>query len=727
MQAFSGSNTPIALSGGVDPNSAGWNAGEQHGDLSSLWRTLMRRRSVVFRVFAVFVALMLIGTLLWPKSYTTTIKVIAGNSAGAGASSAQGQTDLPVLNALVIASGMQSSETYAELFKETPVLQGVIDQLNLKTSPRDLLEHVSVDPVTNTNILAISVTWPNRVQSAAIANAFGNAIVNRQRELVSSQATAAIASLKQQLPAARDRMNAADNQLAKFEAQHRIANIDEQTQGMITTVAGIESKIGQLQADSQEAGAQLASAQAQMAGMSPTITGNTTVTENPVVAQLQLQLSQVTSQLQQDEQQYTNQYPQVIALKQQQKQLQDQIAKEKQTIVSGSNQIPNPVYQQLQQQATTYRSQVSADAAQIAELQRQKTALEPQLAALPSQTAQLADLQRDAKAAEDVYSALQNKFVNAQVAAETALSDVTITQSASPREATVKPSLILNMAIAVVLGLVLGITGALLLDYLDNSITDEREVEEELALPQLGAIPLVKVRNGEAIVPWVKSLALESFLQLVTNMKYSTDQPLRSIAVISPMQGDGKSTIALNTALALNEIQGPAVLVDADLRRPSIHAKLGLSNALGLSDVLVGQATLDEVVQYDPRSGLAVITSGTATPNPIKLLESPRFVEFLEELNARYRTVVFDGAALVGNVDSAVLARRVTGTVLVVSHGSTDLREATGAMKRLQRMGVRNVLGFVLNRTQPRHADYTPYGNDVPRLYADEAPIVAAP
>ena len=304
---------------------------------------------------------------------------------------------------------------------------------------------------------------------------------------------------------------------------------------------------------------------------------------------------------------------------------------------------------------------------------------------------------------------------------------MTITQTATPGEASVRPNLILNMAIAVLLGLVLGVTGALLMNYLDNSITDERAVEEELALPQLGSIPLVRLRNGEAIVPWVKSLALESFLQLVTNMKYSIDQPLRSLAVISPMQGDGKSTVALNVALALNEIQGPALLIDSDLRRPSIHAKLGLPNDLGLSDVLVGQATIDEVLQIDSRSGMAVITSGTATPNPIKLLESPRLVEMLDELYGRYRTIVFDGAALVGNVDSAVLARRVTGTILVVSHGSTDLREASGAMKRLQRMGVRNVLGFVLNRTEPRHADYAPYGADVPRLYSDDAPIVAAP
>ncbi len=721
MQAIPGAQ-PYALPGGVEPSTP---ASERQHELASLWRTIVRRRATVLRIFVGFVALMVIGTLVWPKQYTTEIKLIAGSTSGApGEQNADSQ--LPVLNALVLAGGLQSSETYAELFKETPVVQRVINQLHLNVSPNGLLSHIVVKPVTNTSILSVAATWGDRDTSAAIANAFGQAIVDRQRDLVSSQARAALDSLKTQLPDAQQRMNDASNKLASFETEHRIANIDQQTQNTITNMAGLDAKIGQVQADRQQSQAQLASTTAQMSGMSPTIIGNSTTSTNPVVSQLQQQLTQVDVQLRQAQQEYTDQHPQVIALKAQEQQLKDAIAHQQQTVVSGQSSVPNPVYEQLQQQATNYRSQVAADTAQLVELQRQSKAMAPLLAALPAQTAQLADLQRSAKAAQDVYAALQQKYVNAQVAAQTALSDVTVTQPASPRQAIVRPSLLLNFVISLVLGLVLGVTGALVLDYLDNSIKDEHEVEQELALPQLGAIPLVQLRNGEPVVPWVKALALESFLQLVTNMKYATDVQLRSLAVISPQQGDGKSTIALNIALALNEIEGPVLLVDGDLRRPSLHAKLRMPNERGLSDVLVGATALDEAVQIDERSGLAVLTSGTATPNPIKLLESSRFDSLMEELYQRYQTVVFDGAALVGNVDSAVLARRVSGTVLVVSHGSTDLREASGAMKRLQRMGVRNVLGFVLNRTEPRRADYTPYGNDVPRLYSDDAPIVAA-
>lgn len=716
------STTPLALSGAVEqPNVA-----DRQRELASLWRSVLRRRATVLQIFVGFVALVLIGTLVWPKQYTTTIKVIAGNAAGPAAPQTTGQTDLPVLNALLLDSGMQTSETYAELFVETPVVRSVIDQMHLDVSPDRLLRNVTVAPVTNTNILAVSVTWKDAATSAAIANAFGDAIVARERELVSSQANAALANLSTQLPDAQARMNTAQNQLTAFETTHRLANIDEQTQATITNMAALDAKLDQTKGDLQQQQAQVGSDTSQMAAISPTITGTTTTAQNPVVGNLQSQLTQVNIQLQQAEQQYTDRYPQVIALKQQQAQLQQSIAKQQQTVVANTSQIPNPVYQQLQQQASTARAQMAADNAQIAEIQRQLHDAQPQLAALPAQAAQLADLQRSAKSAQDVLGALQQKYVDARVASETAISDVTITQPATAAGAIVRPSLLLNFMISLVVGLVLGITGALLLDYLDNSIRDEREVEEELAIPQLGSVPFVQLRNGAPIIPWVKALALDSFLQLVTNIKYSTDQPMRSLTVTSPEQGDGKSTVALNVALALNEIDGSALLIDGDLRRPSLHAKLGLPNERGLSDILVGACSIAQAVQIDKRTGLAIMTSGTPAPNPIKLLESPRLDSLLEELYGRYKVLVFDGAALANNVDSGMLARRTTGTVLVVSQGTSDLRAASTALKKLARMGARNVLGFVMNRVEPRRSDYAPYGEDLPSLPIDDAPIVVA-
>ncbi len=725
MQALPPNNA-LATTTGAPLNTAESILQERQRDIGYIWRILYRRRWAALGIFAGFVLLVVLGTLVWPKQYMSDVKLIAGTSSS-GPTEANPDVGLPVLNALMIASGMQSAETYAELFQETPVLDKVIQSEKLAISPHNFLkDHVVVKPVTNTNIVDIGVTWGNRVKSAAIANAFAQAIVDRQRELVSAQARMAVDSLKQQLPQAQASMNDAAEKLARFEATNHIADINQQTQVTIQNMAAIESKIGQVRADRQQAQAQLSSAQGQLSTLTPTITGMTQVNENPVLANLQQQLSQVDVQLRQAQEQYTDVYPQVIALKQQKAEIEKAIQAQQSTIVAGRNVVPNPVYQTLQQQAAGYRSQVAADDAQVTELSRQEKAMNPELAALPAQTEQLARLQLQAKATQDVYTQLQQKFVNAQVASETAISDVTITQPADPRTAQEIPNLLLNTVIAVVLGLVLGVTGALVLDYFDNRIRDERETEVVLGLPTLGTVPLVELRNGEAAQQWVKTLAMESFIQLITNVRYASDVKMRSLAILSPMQGDGKSTCAINIALAMKEIEGPVLLVDADMRRPSLHAKMHLRNDRGLSDVLVGLTPLLQAVQVDERSGLSVMTSGTPAPNPVKLLESRSFDSLIEEALKSFQMIIFDGAAFVGNIDSAVLARKSDGSLLIVSQGKTDMREANRTLKRLRRMGVNNVLGFVLNRVQARRSDYDAYSSYQIPVESDDSPIVAA-
>jgi polysaccharide biosynthesis transport protein len=700
-------------------------ATETTQQLNGIVRTLQRRIRPMMAIFFGFIALVVIFSLLVPKSYTTDTKIIAGNSSPVS-SSENVNTQLPMLNALLAASGVQSAETYVELFQETPVAQQVSRNLGLRMSPHELMRHVNVKPVNNTSILDLSVTWSNPKTSARIANEFGTVVVDRQRQLVSSQAQQAIDFLSKELPTAQKTMRDAQMKLANFQASHHIADINAQTQSDITALATLDSKIASTQADQQQARAQLGSVQGQLSHTSPTITGGTTVATNPVVQQLETQLSQVQVQLKTAQQQYTEQHPQVIALKQQEAQLQNEIARQRSTVTASTNTVPNPLYQQLQQQQAQYQSQVAADQAQVAVLTRQRNDMNPRLASLPGQAAILADLQRNAQSAQDVYTALQQKYNNASIARDTALSDVTVTQPATPNSAKVTPDLTLNVLLGIVLGLTLAIVGAFVIDYLDGSIKDEREVEEELALPPLAQIPLVRMRNGVAALPWVRTLTIESFLQLVTSIKYASDSKLETLVVTSPSQGDGKSTISVNVALAMAELEPRVLLVDGDLRRASIHTKLHMKNERGLSDVLVGRARLNEVVQRTKYPGLDILTSGTPTPNPIKLLESPRMDDLLREAAENYRCIIVDTAALSVNLDAAVVSRKVDGTVVVLSAGQTDLREAKGALRRLQQVGVKNVLGFVLNRVVPRRSDYGAYELGPGQTTTEEEPMITA-
>ena len=203
-----------------------------------------------------------------------------------------------------------------------------------------------------------------------------------------------------------------------------------------------------------------------------------------------------------------------------------------------------------------------------------------------------------------------------------------------------------------------------------------------------------------------------------------TDKPLRSLCVTSALAGEGKSTIALNAAVALAELQPRVLLVDGDMRRPTIHSGLRVGKGRGLSDVLAGTARFEDVIQRSPHPSLDVVTSGSPTPNPLKLLQSERFGQMLEEAAKTYATVIVDGPALNFVLDGAIIAEKTDATMLVVSSGTTDVRQSRKALDRLATVGVDSVLGIVVNRANLDFLGKNPYYSS----YDDEesAAVVAA-
>jgi capsular exopolysaccharide synthesis family protein len=678
--------------------------------------TLSRRRWLFASVFLGVIAAITISTLLTPKRWTTETKMLAGNPSGV-ASNPGAQSAIPYLNSIMLGDPARSAETYTELLGETPVVQKVIDNLHLDTTVRALQGAVKVKPITNTNIIAVSVAWSSPEMSAQIADEFAKVFVLREADLVSGQANGALAVLAQRVPEARDSLAQAERNLSEYQTSHHIADISTQTSATVNNAVATDAKINSVQLDKRQADAQVASFSATLAGLSSTTGGGSSVAQNPVLAQLNTQLATSQTQLANARQQYTDSHPAVIALKAQVADLQRQIARTPATIVAQVNTIANPVYQQVSQQLAAARAMSQSDADQLVTLARQRAAINPQLAALPGQMQRLAELKRAQKLAEDLYNALQQKFNDATIARTTGSSDVTIVEPASAALATKSPSLFTNLVIATIVGLVLALGLVFLVDWFDGRIRDERDVEGELGLPVLASIPQLPSGDGaEAIPANVRNAAMESYFQLVLAMRYSSDRPLRSVTVTSPLKGDGKSTVAMNVAGAFGEIavssierEARVLVIDADMRRPSLHRKFEVPNELGLSDILIGRASLAQAVQRTDRPGVDVLTSGAHSPNPIKLLQSNRFDALLREARERYVTVIVDAPALVPVFDAAIVASKTDGTVMIVSAAHTDVRSTRKALARLESVGVNDLIGTVVNRSTTKVEDYSDY------------------
>src|SRR5580698_3593622 len=418
-------------------------------DLDRLLGAIRKRWRILLAIAAGFIVLAGLVTLLTPKTYTTSVRLLVGRP-GSDIAPADNDTALPVLNALVLQSGAQSAETLAELAQQDDIASRVIQQLNLQTTPGGLLGRVSVKPIVNTSLLNLTVKWRDPNRSADIANAFANAFVDQERDFVRSEAVAALGFLSRELPNARSKMQSAQTRLAQFQSAHGYLDATAHEQDLGARMDSITQHIDQLTVDQNEATALLDSVNSQLATLSSTVDSAKDVAANPVSNDLRTKLSDVETQLSAAEQKYTPAHPTVIALRQQRAALLAELAGQPSAVVSQTTVAPNPLYQSLQSQASTYRARIQGDQGELRALTAQRKAYRPTMKALPQQAILFGSVQEEAKRAANVYNALQQKYNDALVAKSTAISDIIVVQSASADAATKSPNLRTNLGIAVV-------------------------------------------------------------------------------------------------------------------------------------------------------------------------------------------------------------------------------------------------------------------------------------
>jgi polysaccharide biosynthesis transport protein len=652
------------------------------GFLGRLLSSIRRHWRLFTGVLSACVVLVTIGTLLVPKQYTATVKMIVGSAQN----TEQKNSTSPTNGSPELQSAGLSADTFADLIQDGPVVDKVIDTLKLGQSRAALLGRIAVKAEPNTSIISLSATWGNPTQAAAIANTFASVFTDRDKDLVSSRAVAAEANLQSAVSNAQNALEQANGALSTYQAG---------------------SKLEELQDDEKQAQAQLSSTQAQIATTPATIAGQQATDVNPASTELRQQLAETEMQLATARQRYTAKYPALIALEQQRDELQHQIAAEPATVAGQVIAVPNPVYQQLSQQAITLRSQIQRDDVQIAQQEQQSKALGAASAA-PAQTTQLGLLQERAQQASDTYKALEQKYNDAVVAANSAVSDVSIVQPADSNNVSVRPNLVLNIVASIVAGLILALLAVAIANAIRRRIREESDVERMLGLPVIAHIPSMTTDDQRAL-PWLQTVTLEAFLHLCASLRILGRKCESHVIVItSPEKGDGKTTIAYHLASAMSRIRPHVLLIDADMRCPALHLQANVTNGLGLSDILSGQRSFDQVVVHYTAT-LDVLTAGTLAPNPLELAQAASLDDLLDLARERYDCVIIDTPALTHVVDPVLIAARADSTALVLSANNSHEGAAAQAAARLRSLGIDNILGVIMNRIKTKFADYGDY------------------
>ncbi len=328
--------------------------------------------------------------------------------------------------------------------------------------------------------------------------------------------------------------------------------------------------------------------------------------------------------------------------------------------------------------------------------------------------------QRESKTRGSEYARAKNNYIQAKrvlEAAELRLSTETMQRSmpmspariwekAEPASAPSKPKVLLNMALAVVVGLIVGIGLAFFLEYLDTSVKTMEDVESYLQVPVLAVVP----KNMSLLVDNPEAEAdHEAYRILRTNLEFNRpSSEHNAVTCVSGGAGEGKSTTINNLAHAFAQGGYNTLIIDADMRRPSQHRLLQLENDFGLSDFLTTDIDIEDVVRPTSVPNLSLIPSGKLPRDAVGVLNSQRMMDLVAQVKSRYDIVFFDSPPILGLSDASVLVRAMDLTIIVVQH-----RRFPRAMLQRVKQAVLNVggkiLGVVLNNVDVRHDQYYEY------------------
>jgi polysaccharide biosynthesis transport protein len=612
-------------------------------------------------------------------------------------------------------------ETQAKIVTSVPVSQETIKALKLKDSKGKPLsidsfsEKLKVKPAAGTDVLEIYYSDSNPELAAKVVNKVieiytGTNVRDNQAEAISARQF-----IMKQLPDSELGVRQAELTLRKFKEENNVVVLVEEATNAVNAISKLEDEITTSKGELVQVNARLQKLRNQAKVSSQEAVGLSELSQVSGTQEVLTQLQSAESQLRVERIRFQAGHPAIISLEEKVAALRT-LLKERTAEVTGNsqkvaqgNQQMGELRQKLIGEMVENENESQALIKKIALLETAKSDYQKRAKFLPKLEQTQRELERQVKAAQTTYESLLTRKQEVEVAQYQRVGNA---RTISPALVPTKPSgpkKGLFIGAGAFLGLLLGVIASFGLDIIDPSLKTVKEARELFKYTLLGVIPSVKGRGkkhsrSETLDSSIPRVAVDvnqfplgdAYQMLQANLKFlSSDREIKAIVVTSSVSKEGKSEVAANLALAIAQVGRRVLLVDADMRHPIQHHIWNLTNAVGLSNLIVEQVERDRAIQ-EPMPNLFVLPSGVLPPNPVALLDSKRMSTLVDSFTNNYDFVIFDTPSLVGTADAAVLSKLGDGTLLVVRPGAIDYSSAKAAKEFLIQSG-QKVLGMVIN------------------------------
>ena len=598
--------------------------------------------------------------------------------------------DLVHNSAFFSAVGITPETEVLKSSKDVPLTGLQLTQLNRRErlAINLLLGNIAIEPIRRSRLAKVGFTSRDPGMSALIANAWTQEFIGASMDRQFAATADARNFLEGRLATLKIKLGESERETVTYGTSKGIVALDNvrdaqgKTQGQRTLAAAdleaankalTEATTDRIAAASRVAGAR--------GDVSPEALANTAISD------LRKQRGEAAAEYAKVLVQFEPGYPAAKALAAKIRSLDEAIARETTRVGASRGQI--------------YREALAKESGLRAEVQKLRTQFDTQ----QRDSIQYGILQREADTNRQLYDALLQRYKELGIAGLVGVNNIAIVDVAEAPTVPSAPSMLKNMALALVIGLCLAAVLLLGLEQVKEGVIDPDQISRVLNLPLLGYTPVAGNKPLEELNDPKAELS-EAYFSIHSNLAFSTSHGLpKSFMVTSTKSSEGKSTSALALARIAGRTGKRVLLVDADLRRPSLHHQFELENRAGLSNLLAGDDNLMELVHVAPFLGGFVLLSGPTPPSPAELLSGDRMKSLIEEMLRHFDHVVIDAPPVLGLTDAPLIASAVEGCVFVIQAGESSIRTICSSLQRLNMVNA-HIFGAILTKLNRRDVDY---------------------
>jgi capsular exopolysaccharide synthesis family protein len=662
--------------------------------------TLRRRKWVILQAFLFVTIIGVVTAALSPPVYSTVAKLLVETPGGLVLSQVNANDALAPLMAM---RQQKSVDTQLAIMRSAEFQKRVYKRV--KAGESTVGASLEYKPVENTSIIAISAESTDPKAVAAWANAAADEYVTLTRQSNSQAIRTTREYLDREAKKAKHQLDVAERKLLAFKSRTAMEGSEEERSIRLKESVDVDTKVQEARSEVLTLGVKIQQLKLRLA-KEPETLKQTKILPNPEVEAVRSQIAKLKADRAVALGLYTPGSAKIQDFDAQIGSLHDAIIGLP-TTVKETQESPNVTRENLVNQLKEFELQREASMALAKQLGTSATPKSKRVAQFAPWQVQLAQIQRERDQAEKTFVDYSDKLRELNVREQAEAASASLMEEAAVPSSPIRPQKAQQVAMAMVMGLLLGVGFAFLQEFLDDRVNTSEDVERLTSLPTLAVVPTIPDEDNRLLIGQdALSLITESYRALRTSVHFSAiDKEIRSILVTSSHSGEGKSVTSSNMAIAMALEGKRVILVDADLRRPSIHRLFKTEANPGLSTVLAGDTPLDDALQATRIENLRVLPSGPTPPNPAELLSSQAMHQVIEQLLERADLVIFDTPPVIPVTDAQVLAPQVDGIVLVVEAGQARKAAVKHARDLLEQSRTR-ILGVVMNKIDQTSKGY---------------------